>query len=663
MNRTISHFFNHSKFSIVFFTAIVSFILTVEILMAEVTLPKIFSDNMVLQQNMNIKIWGWANKGEKVTVKFNGQTVKTKTGRDSKWGLELKPIQPVGPYEMVIQGENTITLKNILVGEVWICSGQSNMEWPVKRSNNAEQEIAAANYPQIRLFKVNHYLGAMPKNDFAEGQWLVCTPENVADFSAVGYFFGRDLYQELNVPIGLISSNWGGTVVEAWTSRETISQYRNFEKAIAKMDTLNIDELIKQRDVIQQNWEKQLDSYDLGLKDNWFQFEYIDTAWQEMEIPQRWEDAGYPDLDGIVWFRKEFELSKEKAKNGIILKLGLIDDTDFTYVNGTQIGHVYRKNRMPRQYAVPADLLKEGKNVIAIRVIDYGGGGGIWGNKEELGYIINSGDQKSLAGKWKLKIGTSSLPPRTIVEPNDYPSLLFNGMIHPLKHYGIRGAIWYQGESNASRAYQYRELFPAMIRDWRNFWQQGDFPFLFVQLANFHKAPELPGDSEWAELREAQTMALSLPNTGMAVTIDIGEANDIHPQNKQDVGYRLALAAKKIAYQQAPVYSGPIYESMRIEGNRIRIQFKHIGSGLMVKDRYGYVTGFAIAGTDSQFVWAKAEIDGNDIVVFNDRISQPIAVRYGWADNPDDANLYNKEGLPASPFRTDSWLGLTSGKK
>ena len=346
-----------------------------------------------------------------------------------------------------------------------------------------------------------------------------------------------------------------------------------------------------------------------------------------------------------------------------MLHLGPVDNSDNTYVNGIHVGSIERIPDKVREYKVAPDVLKNGKYIICVRVTDYGGGGGIWGKQDEVYYVTGDNKRISLAGEWSYQIGRSEMPKIVLVGPNSYPTLLYNAMINPLIPYTIKGAIWYQGESNAGRAYQYRHIFPAMITDWREHWGQGDFPFLFVQLANFKKASEEPGDSDWAELREAQTMALKLPNTGMAVIIDIGEADNIHPRNKQDVGYRLAQNAKKIAYDQDIVYTGPLFKSMKTEGSKIRISFSNIGSGLMIKDRYGYLKGFSLAGKDKKFVWAKAYIDGDDVCIFNDAVEKPVALRYGWADNPDDVNLYNREGFPASPFRTDDWPGVTVGKK
>jgi sialate O-acetylesterase len=401
----------------------------------------------------------------------------------------------------------------------------------------------------------------------------------------------------------------------------------------------------------------------MGMKEKWYMISSIPAEWQKMDLPQLWENAGLNELDGIVWFMKEITLTQEDAAKSMVLRLGPVDDSDHTYVNGSLVGSTEGKYDKIREYEVKPEVLKTGKNIICVRVTDIGGGGGLWGKAEELFYKSGENKAVTLAGEWSYQIGSKQIPTLETVGPNSYPTLLFNAMIHPLIPFTIKGAIWYQGESNARRAYQYREIFPAMITDWRKNWGQGDFPFLFVQLANFMKAKDEPGESSWAELREAQMMTLSLPNTGMAVIIDIGKADDIHPRNKQDVGFRLARNALKIAYQQDVVYSGPLYQSFKIEDDKIRINFTNTGSGLAVKDRYGYLKGFSIAGKDKKFVWAKAQIEGNEVIVHNTAVQNPVAVRYGWADNPDDVNLYNREGFPASPFRTDDWPGVTAGKK
>ncbi|NJN26749.1 MAG: sialate O-acetylesterase [Cyclobacteriaceae bacterium] len=396
-----------------------------------------------------------------------------------------------------------------------------------------------------------------------------------------------------------------------------------------------------------------------GAKYLWSDPDTNYTAWKEMDIPQLWESAGLAGLDGVVWFAHEFQLDPQDVLNDLEIHLGQIDDNDIAWINGFKIGETQGYN-LHRAYHVAKDQLKTGRNIVVVRVEDTGGGGGIYGEAADM-YVKLSEKKIALSGSWRFRIGKGDFS--STVGPNSMPSLLYNAMIHPLIPYGIKGAIWYQGESNTSRAYQYRTTFPLLINNWREDWGLGAFPFFFVQLANFMAPSVQPEQSAWAELREAQSLTLSLPNTGMATAIDIGEANDIHPRNKQEVGRRLALNAIRVAYHQDVVASGPSYNAMQIEGNRAMISFDHIGSGLYLKDKYGYVNGFAIAGRDKVFRWARAQIMGDQVMVWSDMVAEPVAVRYAWGNNPDDVNLYNLEGLPAVPFRTDNWPGITVNER
>nr|MBI1232557.1 sialate O-acetylesterase [Cytophagales bacterium] len=465
---------------------------------AELKLPKVFADHMVLQRELAIPVWGWADAREWVNVEFNAKKYRVRADKEGKWSLKLDAFSAGGPYTLSVNTKKeSVVYSDVLVGDVWLLGGQSNMEWALKNTNNGEDSIKIADYPNIRLFEVGRNLSLRAIEDVPEAKWSVCSPETVANFSAIGYYFARQIQADLDVPIGLLDINWGGTVSEAWTSDTALKTHADFQQKV---------------------------------------------------------------------------------------QANLADG--------------------PKDFSNPDDR-----------------------------------------------------------KPNNWPTSLFYGMLEPVIPFGIKGALWYQGESNAPRAYQYREIFPLMIEDWRSHWGQGDFPFLWVQLANFKQPKEKAEDSDWAELREAQTMALSLPNTGQAVIIDKGEANDIHPRDKWTVGQRLAVAAKKVAYGLEVVHSGPTYKDMRVEGNSVRISFDNVGSGLVVDDKYGYVKGFSVAGSDKVFHWVKGRQDGNEIVLDTSKIARPVAVRYGWADNPDDVNLYNKEGLPANPFRTDEWQGITYGKK
>ncbi len=637
-------------------------------LYAQVRLPKIFSDNMVLQRDKDIKIWGWASKGETVSVAFHNQVKKVKADKTGKWVVTLSPESAGGPYDLVVKGKNSITLNNVMMGDVWVCSGQSNMEQPVNGWTtvvNYQQEVANANYPDIRLFTVEKNISTTATDDVKGGKWENCSPAVISPFSAVGYFFGRALYKELKVPIGLINSTWGGTDVETWTSRESIDNSDVFGDEIKSLPVLSTDSLlaVRKKKMIQLMQNVQDNLPDATTVNTWKNESVDDRSWTKMQLPSMWENRQLgPVFDGIVWFRKTINISAADAGKSATLSLGTIDDNDETYVNGVKIGATQGYN-MNRKYTIPAGILHQGNNVIAVRVEDGGGGGGLWGEEKDM-YVEVSNKKQSLVGDWAFRIAEINAGNMGI-GANDYPSLLYNAMINPLVPMSIKGAIWYQGENNANRAFQYRKSFPLMISDWRKQWKQGDFPFYFVQLANFNAANgnSLVG-SAWAELREAQAMALALPNTGMAVIIDVGESYDIHPKNKQDVGKRLAALALNKTYGENIVCGGPKYESMAVNGNSVSLKFSNVSNNKwMVKDKYGYIKGFEIAGADKKFYYAQARIEGNAIVVSSDAVKNPVAVRYAWCDDPIDANLFNAEGFPAEPFRTDNWRGVTENSK
>jgi sialate O-acetylesterase len=627
---------------------------------AQVTLPPFFNCNMILQQGIPIPVWGWASPGEKVSVTFNEKTVTTKTSRDGKWKVTLQPMNYGGPYKMVVKGKNLRTIENILIGEVWVCSGQSNMEFNLSSALNAEAEIAASNYPEIRLFTVKKRIAQTPQNNLEEGDWWECSPVSSPKFSAVAYFFGRALYQKLKVPIGLINTSWGGTVAETWTSPDAIANNPDFAAMLENLKKIDLNEYAKSVEKELRDRLKEYSTTDQGTKDNqpvWAAPDLDDQSWKTMPLPGYIENNGLQGVDGIIWFRKNLEIDASLAGKSATLELAKINDSDVTYVNGLKVGGTDQKAEARRSYEIPEGVLKAGMNNITVRVEDLGGYGGIYGEAKEMRIAAGS-TTIPLAGNWKYKIGVLKI--NATLGPNSFPTLLFNGMINPLIPYGIKGAIWYQGEGNAGRAYQYRRVFSDLIKDWRAHWDEGDFPFLFVQLANFMKADSIPGESTWAELREAQSMTLSLSKTGMASAIDVGDALDIHPKDKQTVGNRLALSALNVAYHQNIENMGPVYKEMKVNGNSINISFDHAGTGLKAKDKYGYVKGFTIAGKDHRFYWAKAKITGrNTIEISAADVAEPAAVRYGWANNPDDVNLYNSEGLPADPFRTDKWKGIT----
>lgn len=620
----------------------------------------VFSEHMVLQRNAPIPVWGWAKKGEKLTVSLHTQTKQAVADKNGKWHVWFEQLAAGGPYRLSLQSKTAkIEWNDILVGDVWLCSGQSNMEWPLSATENAAKETAAANYPQIRHIRVEHEISVEPLSDIKKTNWQVCSPATAGNFSAVGYYFATNIQKEVNIPVGLLHSSWGGTMVETWISKQGLQTEPAFAGIAGQLPSSQVQFEKEQ----QQRMEKSLAAFqDKNVqedKNEWRKTSYDDSKWSRLKAPEVWESQGLPGLDGTIWFRKKFVLTKTQAAKDIILSLGKIDDCDSAWVNETLAGVTCVWDQV-RKYKIPAAQLKEGENSIVIRVLDTGGGGGFHGDAADM-HIETADGVLSLAGEWKARVDVIASVSST--NPNSMPALLYNAMIHPLLPFAIKGAIWYQGESNAERAAQYARSFPLLIRDWRSRFKQGDFPFYFVQLASFNANNQngLTG-SGWAELRESQLKTLSISNTGMAVTTDIGDAKDIHPRNKAEVGRRLALWALKNEYKKNNVVSGPLYQSMHKENGLIRIQFTHTGSGLMAKgNKYGYLQGFQVAGSDGKFQWAKAWILDNAVFVFNESIKDPVAVRYAWTDDTDEANLYNKEGLPASPFRTDAWKGLTDG--
>ncbi len=623
-------------------------------------MSRLFADGMVMQRDAAVPVWGWAAPGTAVEVRFGGDVYGAEAEPDSSWLVTLPSMPAGGPHAMSIEaGAERIEVENILIGDVWIASGQSNMEWMVADSRNAEEEIAAAYDRSIRHFKVPQSWAMRPEGTLAGGTWQSATPEHVGSFTAVGYFFARELRDHVDVPIGLVHTSWGGSRIEPWMSAESLELGDEAFDEIMARERQRQEEL---RGQLRAKLGGPLPTDDLGMRGDravWAEPDLDDEDWMRIPVPHRWEEVGFEGMDGIAWYRTTFELSEQEAAEGAVLGLGMIDDGDVTWVNGHEVGGMEMAWNQAREYEVPASALRPGTNVVAVRVEDTGGGGGIVGSTDLL-FVEAAGERRPLAGDWKFNAGRVEVGAST--QYNQIPTLLYNKMIHPLLRFPIAGAIWYQGESNAypEQAYEYRDLFKTMISDWRARWNSGqqdgrpqDFPFLWVQLANYMAPAEEPGESDWAMLRESQTAALELPNTGQAVAIDVGEADDIHPRNKQAVGRRLAQAARAVAYGQEAVPAGSTYVGHAVRDGQIVLAFDHVGSGL--RARGGGLDGFAIAGPDGEFVWAHATIEGETVVVWSDRVDDPVAVRYAWADNPDRANLYNREGLPAVPFRTDDW--------
>lgn len=628
---------------------------------ADVRLPAIFADQMILQQESTITIWGWAEPGQKISVNGSWQSSWNNTLCDlhGNWKLRIPTTKAGGPYTLRIRGNNEIVLKDILLGEVWICSGQSNMDLKMAslRSEIGNEDIANANYSQIRLFTINKTFTLRPQRDI-QGAWKACTPENVNDFSAVAFYFGRKLHTELNVPVGLISASWGGTPVESWTSANGLKPYQQYAEILTMLEApeniqSNLEKHYAQKLLA---WETQVENLDKGIRAGWNKPNMDDSDWKMMELPSVWAGTELDKLDGIVWFRRMINIPPSWLDTDLELHLGGIDDIDTVWFNGLQIGTTFGWNT-PRQYRIPASILNADKNSIAVRVIDISLGGGFVGNKEDMRIGSVGTDIKRyapLAGTWKYQISsTKTLPVGPIISSvidQCTPTTLYNAMIHPIIPFRIAGVIWYQGEANCFDPIPYRTLFPAMITDWRNQWKLGDFPFYYVQIAPYQYNKQTYSQA----IREAQLRTLDkVPNAGMAVTMDIGNEWDVHPVNKWDVGTRLALWALAKTYgQQNIVFSGPLYKVMKIEQNKIRIFFNYTEGGLVAKD--GLLTDFMIAGQDHAFVPAKAVIEGDTVVVSNPEIGQPAAVRYAWS-NWARPNLFNAAGLPASSFRTDDW--------
>ncbi|MDZ7935109.1 MAG: sialate O-acetylesterase [Emticicia sp.] len=630
---------------------------TIYTVKAQIRLPKLISDNMVLQRNQPIKIWGWAEPKEKITLTFNKKNFKTETTDNGKWEI-LLPAQPTGTgFEMVLKGKNQIFIKNIAFGDVWLCSGQSNMVTPMERVKEKYlDDITNANFPDIRNFFVQTLTDLnTPKNDFPQGQWKVANPKDILAFGAVSYFFAREIYEKYKVPIGIINSSVGGTPIEAWISEAGYKNFDDIQKTIARNKDTSYINSLNRRPSFPRNNVPQIK--DLGIIEHWESPDYQPKGWRNMNIPGYWEDQGIKDLNGVVWFRKTFEVPKSWLGKPVKLFMGRIVDADEMYVNGKKIGNITYQYP-PRRYEIPADLLKEGKNTFVIRVTNSAGKGGFVPDKP---YYMTANDEEiDLKGTWQYKVGEVYQPSNFggfggsgIVQQNQ-PTALYNAMIAPVLPMKIKGFLWYQGESNVGNPEPYNRLMPTLINDWRNLWNDGNLPFFVVQLTNYQDINYTPTESNNALLREAQNQALILPNTAVTVTIDLGEWNDIHPLNKKDIGKRLALSARNIAYgEKELVHSGPTLSTQNIDNGQITLTFSNVADGITSKDGEE-LRWFSIADYDKKFVWAKTKIVGKDkIEIWNETIKNPKYVRYAWQDNPEGVNFYNSANLPASPFRTD----------
>lgn len=639
-----------------YFLLVVSLIITTTVF-SQVQLPKLISDGMVLQRDTKVKIWGWSAPNEKIEIFFKLKRYKITANNQGQWELTLLPMKAGGPYVMKIEASNSIEINNILIGEVWLCSGESNMAMAMDQvSDLYEDDIANSENTFIRSFQVpREYDFIAARNDFNGGSWKETNPDDIMQFSATAYFFAKELYNKLKIPIGLIHASRGGTPAEAWMSEEALKPFPEAYNQIKLLKNPSYIQITNNRNQeLEKKWNSNLILNDKGVtsNNNWTSNSTNTSDWGEIKIPGLWKASPLGKIYGVVWYKKEIEVSKNIASNESVLRLGTIIGADSTYVNGKLIGSV-NDEFSPRIYKLPANFFNKGKNIITVRLVSKRGNGGfVSGMPYE---ILGNNESINLAGIWKYKLGAKldSLPQPTIFHWN--PTGLYNAMIEPLKKYIFKGVILYQGEANAQQPVKYGKIFPALIFNWRALFNLQTMPFLYVQLPNYMESKELPSESNWALLREAQSKTLFVTNTGMATTIDVGEGNNIHPPKKKEVGTRLALLAQNLVYGDKNVICyGPKYESMQIENDKIVLSFSTSGSGLQFKG-VGTHTNFAIAGEDKKFVWAKAKIENGKITVWSKEILNPVAVRYAWADNPEGEKLFNTEGLPASPFRTDSW--------
>jgi sialate O-acetylesterase len=629
-------------------------------------LPSLFSHHAIFQRGKCIPIWGWTQPEKLVTVSLGPVVAKTQSAKDGRFLLRLPPLSAGGPHKMILSsGLESIEVHDIFIGEVWVASGQSNMEWNMSNCSNLA-ELKILNNENIRMFKVipSAKIG-VPQN--VEGSWELTSPEQTPLFSAVAYHFAEKIQNELNIPIGIISSNWGGTFIEAWSSRTSLIQNSATKTWVENYEaTLSSPEYWEQSNKPWGYWYP----CDSGISDSsrdWSDLAYSDDDWKVMELPCTWQSAGHY-FCGVFWFRISVMVPDEWSDQDLELAIGAVDKCDITYFNGKQVGATgdgldQTMWNIPRTYFIPSELVKTGRNVIAVRAYSFVSSGGMIGPASKM-YIKKRDSEKdtiSLFGEWRYKIEKNFgliQQPFLAMGPNhpNSPYILYDNMIHPLQPYAIGGVIWYQGEANDHNFYHYESMLTSIIKDWRSSWGQGDFPFLIVQLANYGASHFFQKESSWAYLREAQLKASSMPLSGLAITIDIGEAYNIHPQNKRDVGHRLAQLALVKFFNKDGVPCGPIYQDMTVERECIRLYFNHIGDGL-ASSNGEELSHFVIAGSDEIFYPAMAIIDGDTIIVSSLYVAQPVAVRYAWADNPEGCNLFNKNGYPASPFRTDHKRG------
>ncbi len=619
----------------------------------------IFGDNMVLQRGKVNTIWGWSVPGDRIEVEVGEQKASAVVGADRRWTVKFQPPPAGGPYTLRIKGQQTAELHNLLVGDVWLCGGQSNMQFGLRGAKNGAEQVKLANYPEIRFFSVTPH-PAYHHTDTVDGSWKVLSPETAGDVSAVAYYFARRVRQDIHVPIGLVLDSLGGTPAEAWTSAEALRPLHDFDVPMAELDRLSASNAPEYGNYV-MHW---YDEFDVGLKGKWASAGLDDSDWKDVKLPGGFSELGVPDTPAVAWFRKQITLPDPLPPGRALLLLGQIERMDTVYVNGESVGgSAWVEN--PRVYPLHDGVLKPGRNLIAIRVLKTKPEGGFLGKPDELHLTLGDKSSIPLAGAWKGRLSVDARPPHSL--PIGYenwpvmPTVLYKGMLEPLAPLAITGVLWYQGEQNSDRGYQYRKILPATIADWRKLFAQGDLPFYIVSLPEFSQHSDTPKDDAWAETRESQAKVVSnVPNTCLAVTIDTGDPENLHPKDKEPVGDRLARCALALQYGEKIAYAGPTLASIDRLADSIRLHFNHADGGLVSK---GPKLGeFSIAGEDHKWYWADARIEGDSIVVSSASVPHPTEVRYAWQSNPQ-ATLFNGAGLPAGPFRTDDWPGLTDAHR
>lgn len=635
-------------------------------LQAQLKVSPYFKDHIVLQRNIENEIWGTCLQKETVYLSIAGNLFTAKSDRHGVWRLNIPPFKAGGPHVIKISTEKEqILIKDVLFGDVWLCSGQSNMEYSVSSFSWGKDEEKVAQNTNIRFLEVPNRIEEIAVDELPEEvEWKIAKEQNIRALSAVSYWFAKYIQPEIQVPVGLITSDWSGTSIEPWMPLESLKKFSQFKEVTDYLteDPKTHDQINHEfKEYLEKDWGPNYYYKGIGLDEKWFDQCTDYSTWDTIQLPCWWEDAGLglENYDGSVWFRTTFDLPEDFDDASFLIDLNLIKDYDMVWLNGVKLGETFGDQNW-RHYWADKSILKEDSNSLVVRVYNVKGNGGI--NYHPLWA------SKILSGEWVCKKGTQiqtelvPIPRIVNKSPFGYPNAIYNAMINPLLNVQITGAIWYQGESNASRAEEYIQLFPAMVKAWRRAFNQGDFPFYFVQLANFEKEVQIPQESDWAEMREAQESLLQLPNTGMAIAIDLGEEDNIHPSNKQELGKRLALQALKKNYKKDVIAESPKIKSIEVIGDSIVLEVETYGSQLQCNNKYGYINGFALASGDQKFEWAKSVLRGDKIVVYSEKVKNPQHVRYAWSKNPGHLNLYNTEGLPLRPFRSDKWKGITSGR-